>query len=92
MVVFEWESSSYSVRCPHFAGVSRRARFLLSPLFSVFHIGIRRFPAARNTCSYLQRESEAGGDINELVAEDIERERIKFKREREERDDEACSM
>ena len=51
MVVFEWESSSYNAHRPHFAGVSRRAWFLLSPLFSLFHIGIRRFPAARNTCS-----------------------------------------
>ena len=47
----EWGSGSHSAFRPLFAGVSRVARFLLSPAFSPSHVGFRQLFAAYNTCS-----------------------------------------
>ena len=51
VIVFEWESGSYSARRPPFAGVSQCARFLLSPPSSLFQLGRHRLFIDYNTCS-----------------------------------------
>jgi hypothetical protein len=47
----EWRISSHSAIRSLYAGVSRNARFLLSPCFSHSHVRPRRLFADYNTCS-----------------------------------------
>jgi hypothetical protein len=53
MLSATWKNriSSYSAIRSLYAGVSRNARFLLSPCFSLSHVGPRRLFADYNTCS-----------------------------------------